>query len=399
MTYVLFEHEELRANLLPFTFTRHVSEIRCGILTIKEKWEKHLGQEVLLQYGEPLDRFFNKALPKGDKIYINAALLPDAEIISIIQELESANGIQNKETLLAYRSVENLDSENLSTPRLFEMSDYYGHTNLIYNKWHIFKLNRQEIEADFKLICSGRQSAKINDPNTIVYGEENIFIEEGAQIRSAILNAEKGPIYIGKNAVIEEGAIIRGALALCENATINTGAKLRGDSTIGPFSKVGGEVSNSVIFAYSNKGHDGFLGNSVLGEWCNIGADSNTSNLKNNYAEVKLWNYGLRKFERTGETFCGLMMGDHSKCGINTMFNTGTVIGVGSNIFGSGFPANFLPSFFWGGPQSKATFTINKMLETARIVMKRRNLEMTKTQEEILRLTFVHTQSNRPWDN
>src|SRR5690606_2063675 len=209
--------------------------------------------------------------------------------------------------------------------------------------------NASELRADFGLITSGRKSQEINDPFTIAYNAPDIFVEEGAQIRAAVLNAENGPIYIGRNARVEEGALIRGPFALCEGSTVNMGAKMRGDSTVGPFSKIGGEVSNSVIFGYSNKGHDGFLGNSVIGEWCNIGADTNTSNLKNNYSPVRLWDYTKGTFANTGLQFCGLMMGDHSKCGINTMFNTGTVVGVGALVFGEGYPRNFIPSFSWGG--------------------------------------------------
>ena len=398
MTYILFEIEEIQTNLLPFTYTRPIAHIRCGILTIKEKWEKVLGEKVLLQCQEPLDDFFSDPLPKGPKLYINSSLLPNPDIINRIKDLKDTEGIKNKDILLAYNSTENLDNENLSTKQLFELSDLFDKVDIIKNNWDIFKMNASQIKSDFELLKANRKSAAITDENTKVYGLENIFVEEGAVIKAAILNAETGPIYIGKNAKIEEGAIIRGSFALCENSTVNTGAKIRGDSTVGPFSKVGGEVSNSVIFGYSNKGHDGFMGNSVIAEWCNIGADTNTSNLKNNYDEVKLWNFTSGRFEKTGEQFCGLIMGDHSKCGINTMFNTGTVVGVGANVFGSGFPANFIPSFFWGGPQGKATFSLKKMLETAEIVMKRRDVELNDKDRKILSLVFKHSAKFRPWD-
>jgi UDP-N-acetylglucosamine diphosphorylase/glucosamine-1-phosphate N-acetyltransferase len=232
----------------------------------------------------------------------------------------------------------------------------------------------------------------------MVYGADLIFVEEGAKIKAAVLNAENGPIYIGKNTEIQEGALIRGPFALCEGSTVNMGAKLRGDTTVGPFSKVGGEISNSVIFGYSNKGHEGFLGNSVLGEWCNLGADTNTSNLKNNYAPVKLWDYTKGGFANTGLQFCGLMMGDHSKCGINTMFNTGTVVGVGANIFGDGYPRNFIPSFSWGGAAGFSTFTLPKFEETAKAVFGRRGLEWTPQEKEIVEKVFELTKSFRIWD-
>lgn len=398
MTIVLFDHEDLREQLLPLTYTRAIADIRCGILTIREKWHKHSSLDVHVICSAPLDRFLNAPLPKGPKLYINSSVLPNKDVLEKFFELEDSQGLQSAGILLAYKSNENLDSENLSTKNLFEESEYYGEADLIIHSWDIFKFNAQEIKSDFELITAGRTSQAINDKHSVLYNKEHIFIEEGAQIKAAILNAENGPIYIGKNARVEEGAIIRGSFALCEGAYVNTGAKIRGDSTVGPFSKVGGEVSNSVIFGYSNKGHDGFLGNSVIAEWCNLGADTNISNLKNNYDEVKLWDYTEEKFIKTGEQFCGLIMGDHSKCGINTMFNTGTSVGVGCNIFGSGFPANFIPSFFWGGPQSKDTFIISKMLHTARIVMSRRDKDLDKTSEDILEMIFRSTKKYRRWE-
>jgi len=226
-------------------------------------------------------------------------------------------------------------------------------------------------------------------------GVEHIFVEEGAKVECAILNASTGPIYIGKDAEIMEGAIVRGPLALCEHAALKMGAKIYGPTTIGPHSKVGGEVNNSVIIGYSNKGHDGFLGNSVLGEWCNIGADSNNSNLKNNYAEVKLWNYPQERFVNTGLTFCGLIMGDHSKCGINTMFNTGTVVGVNANIFGSGFPRNFVASFSWGGAAGFTTYKTADAFEVAARVFDRRGMVFNETEQEILQHVFEITAKYR----
>jgi UDP-N-acetylglucosamine diphosphorylase/glucosamine-1-phosphate N-acetyltransferase len=398
MTIVLFDHEDIRANLLPFTYTRPVSGIRCGILTIREKWERMLQTETVILCTESLGKYLNTPLPKGPKLYINSAILPDKNIIDILTNLQDSEGLQDENILLAYKSTENLDTESLSKKDLFRFSEYYGEVDLILNSWDIFKMNAAQIRADFQQITEGRESHPISDPHTKVYNEGNVFVEAGAQIKAAVINAEKGPVYIGKNSHIEEGAIIRGSFALCEGAFVNTGAKIRGDSTIGPYSKVGGEVSNSVVFGFSNKGHDGFLGNSVIGEWCNIGADTNTSNLKNNYDQVKLWNYRIGRFEKTGEQFCGLMMGDHSKCGINTMFNTGTVVGVGANIFGAGFPANFIPSFFWGGPQSKATFSLDKMLETAEIVMARRNQKLDENSKDILEMVFRESKKYRPWD-
>jgi UDP-N-acetylglucosamine diphosphorylase/glucosamine-1-phosphate N-acetyltransferase len=250
---------------------------------------------------------------------------------------------------------------------------------------------------DFALITRGRTSAPISSSNTVI-GGKHIFLEEGAVCEGAILNDSHGPIYIGREAEIMEGAMVRGALALCDHSALKMGAKIYGATTIGPHSKVGGEVNNSVFQGYSNKGHDGFLGNSVLGEWCNIGADSNNSNLKNNYAEVKLWDYAVSRFAPTGLQFCGLIMGDHSKCGINTMFNTGTVVGVSANIFGSGFPRNYVPSFAWGGNAGFSTYQISKALETATLVMERRGIKLDKNEENILRSVFELSADYRFWD-
>jgi UDP-N-acetylglucosamine diphosphorylase/glucosamine-1-phosphate N-acetyltransferase len=254
-------------------------------------------------------------------------------------------------------------------------------------------MNRAEIVADYHLITHGRQSQGISDPYTRVYGIGHVFVEEGADIKASILNASAdGPIYIGKDAVVQEGSMIKGAFALCEGAYVNMGGKMRGDSTIGPHSKVGGEVSNSILFGYSNKGHDGFIGNTVIGEWCNLGADTNTSNLKNNYAEVKLWSYAKRAPEGTGQQFCGLMMGDHAKAGINTMFNTGTVAGVCANVFGGGFQPTHIPSFAWG---TDATFQLEKAFEVAERVMARRKVALTDADKRLLKAVFDLTAIDR----
>jgi UDP-N-acetylglucosamine diphosphorylase/glucosamine-1-phosphate N-acetyltransferase len=243
-------------------------------------------------------------------------------------------------------------------------------------------------------LIEGRKSQPI-PPGNHVISPENIFIEEGAKLAYCTLNASTGPIYIGKNAEIMEGSLIRGGFALCEGAQVKLGAKIYGPTTVGPYCRVGGEINNSVLFGYTNKAHDGFLGNSVLGEWCNIGADSNNSNLKNNYEPVRLWSYETENFAETGLQFCGLMMGDHSKCGINTMFNTGTVVGVSATIFGSGFPRNFIPSFSWGGAGGFTTYVTQKAFETAKIVMSRRNVAFTEEDAAILEHVFEMTKKWR----
>ena len=378
----LFDPSEIRVSLLPFTYTRPVAEIRVGILKISEKWQ-HYG----FQTGFITENYLSAKYGSIDStLKVNGALCPTEALAEAIKQLKPGEQLKAGELLLAaYEGATHTVS-------------FEGAVTLVENPWDIFALNKSQIEADFPLVTQGRTSQKITDPHTVVYGQENVFVEEGASIRAAIINAESGPVYIGKNAQVHEGSMIKGAFALCEGSHVNMGAKIKGDTTIGPYSKVGGEVSNSVIFGFSNKGHDGFLGNSVIGEWCNLGADTNTSNLKNNYAPVKLWNYAKGSFANTGLQFCGLMMGDHAKCGINTMFNTGTVVGVGANIFGSGFPRNFVPSFSWGGASGFITFQLRKFYEVATAVMKRRSLEFDDQEKAIIDAVFEASKGYRIWD-
>mgnify|MGYP000380318149 CR=1 FL=1 len=383
MDVSLFDPAQIRLNLLPFTFTRPVADIRVGILKISEKWAHYN-----FQVGYQTESYLGKKFPSvAAGLKVNGALCPNKDLVSTINALKTGDRLIANDHVLA----ENGEGVNDIT--------YSGEYRLITQPWEIFGFNKEQIIADFELITHGRVSAEVTDPNTIIYGKENLFIEEGASIRAAILNAEDGPIYIGKKAQVHEGAIIKGSFALCESSHVNMGAKIKGDTTIGPHSKVGGEISNSVIFGFSNKGHDGFLGNSVIGEWCNLGADTNTSNLKNNYASVKLWSYGTGRFADTGLQFCGLMMGDHAKCGINTMFNTGTVVGVGANIFGAGFPRNFVPSYAWGGANGFTTFQLRKFYEVAEAVMKRRGIDLDDSERETLSTIFTETASYRVWEN
>lgn len=382
MDIALFDSPEIRTQLLPFTFTRPVAEIRVGILTITEKWTKR-GFSCGFSTQDYLQTKFHG---KQSALEVNGALCPNAGLVDAVKALKAGEELVSGETVLARHTG---GGKTIA---------FSGEFTMIQHTWDIFKENRGEIIADFELLTSGRTSQEVTDPHTIVYGKENLFIEEGASIRAAIINAEGGPVYIGKNAQVHEGSIISGAFALCESAHLNMGAKIKGDTTIGPFSKVGGEIGNSVVFGYSNKGHDGYMGNSVLGEWCNLGADTNTSNLKNNYAMVKLWDYATGRFANTGLQFCGLMMGDHSKCGINTMFNTGTVVGVGANIFGAGYPRNFVPSFSWGGAAGFVTFQLRKFAEVAEAVMHRRNKEYDQVEQDIIQHIFDETAQYRIWD-
>lgn len=389
MNYILFDGP-FRNNLLPFTFTRPVADIRVGILTIREKWETYLGFTTTTITEDYLaDKF--PMVEMDENVMINASYLPNSELIEMVKNLEENQAIFKNEDVIAFFTKNAQDDIDFAT---FEAIEYNEEIIKIEHTWDIFAKNGQALEEDFELLTQGRRSQPIPSSNNVILGQ-NIFIEEGAKLEFTTLNASTGSIYIGKDAEIMEGSIIRGPFALCEHATVKLGAKIYGPTTVGPYSKVGGEVNNSVIFGYSNKGHDGFLGNSVLGEWCNLGADTNNSNLKNNYAEVRLWDYNTETFARTGLQFCGLMMGDHSKCGINTMFNTGTVVGVSANIFGSGFPRNFIPSFSWGGNGGFTTYLTQKAFEVAQVVMSRRDIELTEIDKAILEHVFEETKKFR----
>lgn len=382
MNYILFDGT-VRNALLPFTYTRPVADIRVGILTIREKWEKYLGYTTTTLTEEYLmDKF--PMVEMEENIMINASFLPNEVLAEMVTALEANQAILQGDEVIAFYTKDTQEEVDFDT---YEIIEFTEECLRIEHPWDIFKKNDAAIREDFELLTEGRVSQPI--PSSVnVIAAENIFIEEGAKLEFVTLNASTGPIYIGKNSEIMENSVIRGPFALCEEGQVKLATKVYGATTVGPHSRIGGEVSNSVLFGYSNKGHDGFLGNSVLGEWCNLGADTNNSNLKNNYEEVKLWSYEHERFVKTGLQFCGLMMGDHSKSGINTMFNTGTVVGVSANIFGSGFPRNFIPSFTWGGAAGMDTYITKKAFETAKIVMSRRNIEFTEQDAAILEHVF-----------
>jgi UDP-N-acetylglucosamine diphosphorylase/glucosamine-1-phosphate N-acetyltransferase len=370
----------VREALLPFTFTRPVADIRIGILTIREKWEKYLGYTTTTVTEEYLSQKF-PMVEVENNVMISSAYLPNEILVEMIVNLEPMQAVVYEEDIVAFYVQDTQEEVDFDR---YEMLVYETELIKIAHTWDIFQKNDDVLRADFDILTEGRISQPIPKSNNVI-APENVFIEEGAKLEFVTLNASTGPIYIGKDAEIMEGSVIRGPFALCEHAQVKLGTKIYGATTVGPHSRVGGEINNSVIFGYSNKGHDGFLGNSVLGEWCNLGADTNNSNLKNNYAPVKLWNYELNEYENTGLQFCGLMMGDHSKSGINTMFNTGTVVGVSSSIFGGGFPATFLPSFTWGGIDSSEVYNVDKAIETMKIVMSRRSVDLTPEDEDIIR--------------
>ncbi|MFD2528869.1 GlmU family protein [Polaribacter marinaquae] len=389
MNYILFD-SDARQSLLPFTYTRPVADIRIGILTIREKWEKYLGLTTTTITEEYLEEKF-PMVEMEKNILINASFCPTESLVEKIKNLSENEAIFKGDNVVAFYTT---DSQEEVDFEQYTQIDFDEDVIQVKNTWDIFTFNGEAIKQDFKLITEGKTSAPIPE-GVQVLNKENVFIEEGAKVVFATLNASEGPIYIGKDALVMESSNIKGPFAMCNNTVVKMCAKIYKDTTIGPFSKIGGEVSNSVIFGYSSKGHDGYLGNSVLGEWCNLGADTNNSNLKNNYAEVKLWSYETNRFAKTGLQFCGLMMGDHSKCGINTMFNTGTVVGVSANIFGSGFPRNFVPSFSWGGAAGFTTFQMKKVYEVVTAVMKRRSLVFDEKDQKILDHIFEETKQYR----
>ncbi|RPE00840.1 glucose-1-phosphate thymidylyltransferase [Aureibaculum marinum] len=389
MNYILYDGS-VRDSLLPFTYTRPVADIRIGILTIREKWEKYLGLTTTTLTEEYLEEKF-PMVEMERNIMINASFLPTEKLVEMVRELREHQAIYYHDEIVAFYTFETQEEIDFTQ---YTSINYNEELIQLRNTWDIFTFNEQAIKHDFKLITEGRKSEPIPDTVGCIH-KENIFLEEGVDISFATLNASSGPIYIGKNAIIMEGTSIRGPLAVCNDAVIKMGSKIYGATTLGPLSKVGGELNNVVIFGYSGKGHEGYLGNAVIGEWCNIGADSNNSNLKNSYATVKLWNYDTESYQDTGLQFCGLMMGDHSKCAINTMFNTGTVVGVSANLYGSNFHKTFIPSFSYGSPEGFTSFKLDKVDEVATRAMYRKHLPYTEIEQKILHHIFEITKKFR----
>lgn len=385
LKYYLLDRQENWENLLPLTFTRSIGELRLGLWTNKERWEKYLGESVGIVSQDYLQR---DTPPTEPKIFIDASILPSSNLVEAIKSLKEGEQL-HQDVLARFGKLESESSKTI---------DFNEDCLKILHPYDLFRLNGEVTRSDIKFLKDneGLKSAaqKFRDAGNQIIGDE-LYAEDGVTITAAILNTELGPVYLAKGSQIMEGSTIRGPFVLGEGSTVKMQSKIYGATTIGPHSKVGGEINNSVVTGYSNKAHDGFLGNSVLGEFCNLGADTNNSNLKNNYAEVKLWSYPKESFRKTGLQFCGLVMGDHSKCGINTMFNTGTVVGVSSNIFGSGFPRNFVPSFSWGGSHGFKEYRLDKSLEVAEIVMARREIALDAKAKKILEEVFNRTSKFR----
>jgi len=389
MKLIFFDNDTFE-HLKPFTFTRPTAEIRIGIFTISEKWTKTLkADKAYLTQDYLQEKFPLNCEADETALFIAGNILPTEELTIAITSLKKGEALQHENNLLVAHCTLH-EYQN----KAFQTQEFEEPVFKIEKLWHVFSFNGRAIEEDIKLLSIEKGIPNDLRKNNTWIGE-NVYIEAGAKINAAIINSEQGVVYIGKDSEIMEGSIVRGPFALCEHSVLKMGAKIYGPTTVGPYSKVGGEVGNSVIFGFSNKGHEGFLGNSVLGEWCNLGADTNNSNLKNNYGNVKLWNYALGKMEDSGLQFCGLMMGDHSKCGINTMFNTGTVVGVSANIYGAGFPQNFIPSFAWGGADGFTTYKLDKAMETADRVYERRNLPFDKKEKDIMTKVFEATEKYR----
>lgn len=390
MGFVLFDNPLARIELLPFTFTRPVCEIRTGILTIREKWELVLDAPA----GYLTQDYLSKKFPlkiKGPSLFINGKICPDPHLVKTVQQLEQGQALYKHSEVIAFYGQAS-DFQDLSA---FQKIEFTGDLISIDRVVDIFGKNGKALQMDFELLTRNKTSQPLSNSVTVIGDKNLVFLAEGAKAEACILNVTAGPVYLGKDAEIMEGSIVRGPLALCEHSTLKLGTKIYGPTTIGPHSKVGGEMSNSVIFGYSNKGHDGFLGSSVIGEWCNLGADTNNSNLKNNYSTVKLFHYGQDQAVDTGLQFCGLIMGDHSKSGINTMFNTGTVVGVGANIYGSGFPPTHIPSFSWGGSTGFVPYQLDKLIETAERMFERRGLTLDEIEKELLKQVFDQTAKAR----
>ncbi len=394
MNFILFDDASW-VDLLPITFTRPVSEIRWGILTLREKWEHYLQQPCSYLTRSYLQPKF-PCREERDSLFINGAIAPDKNLVSAILALKPDETLMKNKEIIAVR----MDDADFALPELpgpvggKRIIPYAGEYLRLVHTWDIFRLNGQAILSDFELITSGRTSRPL-PPEVHVTGSFPVFLEKGATISHAYINTNQGPVYIAEGAEVMEGCMIRGPFSLGKASVLKMGSKVYGPTTIGPTCKAGGEINNSVIQGYSNKAHEGYLGNSVIGEWCNLGADTNNSNLKNSFAPVKTWSYRTRSFIETGLLKCGLVMGDYSRCGINTMFNMATVVGVGVNLFGAGFPRNYVPSFSYGGAQGFKVHPLDKVLEAADGMMKQQQLALSEADRRILADLFEFSRNSR----
>ena len=386
MNFILFDDPVVKEALLPLTYLRPISGIRVGVWTITEKWQREFGEVSFLA-----DKYLSNKYPlivKEDNICINGAVCPNEELVARIKSLGAGSGLYFGETLIAFRGGEEAVRQYPKKGFDGEREEVEGDFSIVNRTWKIFQRNGHELRHDIDRIRDQGDFEPVRDEHTRIYSPENVLLGKNVEVKGAIIDADDGPVYIGDNCIVRPGAIIKGPFAMLNNSELNMGARMRGDITIGPHCKIGGEVSNSIIFGYSNKAHDGFLGNSVIGEWCNMGADTNTSNMKNDYSEVKVWNYGTNRFETSGSIFCGLVMGDHSKSGINVMFNSGTTVGVSASIFNANYPRNFIPSFVKGGANGWNTMRLKAAFQVATRTMERRKIDFDETEEKLFEKVF-----------
>lgn len=399
---ILFD-DGVRGAFLPFTFYRPLSELRFGIMTVREKWE--LRTELPFSWLTlPHLREKYPIEAEGDALLLNGALCPDDELMDAIEDLDIGEALLFGDRLLAMkvkigeleelcRKYDEIGAKGLLDYGDAERVPYSGDPLLLSRRWELFTRNEEALRRDHELLKAERPSAPLSSGNDLI-GDE-LFLGKDVKLSHVTLNTETGPIHIDDGAEVMEGATIRGPFYLGPDAKVKMGAKIYGPTTVGPYAKVGGEINNSVIFGYSNKAHDGFLGNSVIGEWCNLGADTNNSNLKNNYGPVKVWDYEQEGYMDSGLTFCGIFMGDHSKCGIDTMFNTGTTVGFSANVFDAGFPPKFVPSFFWGGKDKGEPFDPDKAKEVAEKIRARRELPFDGVEERLFDAIHEMTRAER----
>lgn len=384
MMQLVFSDAQYWEDFLPLTFTRPVAAMRCGILTFSERWQKILENTEVTYFTEIYlqDKF--KSPEEKESLFLVPNFLPTETVIQQIKDLKQGEALVYEDELIAAK----INMKGFSLNQIKKMTDIKEELVFFKRPKDLFTYNHHAIDFDFELLTKGRTSQELSSTNGFLGDKKDLFIEEGAYVEFSTINTKTGKIYIGKNTEIMEGCHLRGPIALCDDSKFNLGAKIYGATTIGPHCKVGGEVNNIIIFGYSSKGHEGFVGNSVIGEWCNFGADTNSSNMKNNYGSVKFWNYRTKSFEDTGLQFAGLIMGDHSKTAINTQLNTGTVIGVASNIFKPGFPPNLVENFSWGGSKDDERFKLDKVYEVAERAMARRKVALTEEDKAILKHIF-----------
>ncbi len=376
---ILFDTPQLHRQLQPLTLTRSIAELRIGIRTIREQWEDYMGSKAHLLSDPYLQlETFSQG---GVNLYVRSNVIPSEKLVSELKNLKEGDCLRQDGQVIAFITEEPFTFEDIATAK-GNYIESKTDSIIINRPWDLFRYNGQVLEREFDRLANGQESAEIHDSVLFLGDKSKLFIHPEAKVQAAILNTETGPIYIGKDCEVMEGSFIRGPFAMIDHAVVKMGAKIYGPTTLGNYCKVGGELNNVILQSYSNKGHDGFLGNSVIGSWCNLGADTNCSNLKNNYGEVRSWSYQEEEFVSTGLQFCGLIMGDHSKSSINAQFNTGTICGVSSNIFDSGFPSKHIPSFSWGGGKNR--FDYNKSLEVAERMMERRGKSLSDRDRAIM---------------